>query len=177
MIKEDEAHAYCRELLCNIENYWEAVNDPDVTWHCHHRDGIKVLPSGMVVKRSREELKEMGRYYGCPANELIFLKPGDHHRKHTKYQYIDISDETRQKMSKSATENNPRYWKGKKKTKEHLEKMAKTRRGMIWSDFGKKFFEHYGETNATAPKLYHNESCWYRKHNKTCRWEVENAGK
>lgn len=39
------------------------------------------------------------------------------------------------------------------------------------SVFGNKYFEHYGYSNATNPKQYHDELNWYLRHNNKCRWE------
>lgn len=39
------------------------------------------------------------------------------------------------------------------------------------SDFGKKYFEHFGYSHHENPKQYNRERKWYREHNKTCRWE------
>lgn len=88
----DEAHVkqYCRDPFPYIENYSEAYADPNETWVCHHCDEIRFLPSGMVSIRSKAELIENGRYYSCPANELIFMRKSDHiklHRKYSKYNY------------------------------------------------------------------------------------------
>lgn len=93
MINEKNAKRFCNEDISLIENYDKATVDNTQTWHCHHRDEIKVLPSGMTVLRSRQELKENGRYYNCPANELIFLTQSEHRRLHD----IHISEETRKK--------------------------------------------------------------------------------
>lgn len=41
------------------------------------------------------------------------------------------------------------------------------------TDFGEKFFEHYGFTYSCGDKkLYMKELMWYRRH-KVCSWEVE----
>ena len=46
------------------------------------------------------------------------------------------------------------------------------------SDFGEKFFEHYGFTKRGGDiNLYNRELYWYRRHNKVCRWEVEDKCK
>lgn len=74
---------FCKGDYTKIENYEQAINDTTQTWHCHHRDEVKTLPSGMIVYRSKDELIENGRYYGCPANELIFLTRSEHRRLHT----------------------------------------------------------------------------------------------
>lgn len=76
------ARRFCCEPLENVENYHEAVSDPTTVWTLHHRDEIRTLPSGMVVRRSMRELMEMGRYYDCPANELIFMRTSDHIKLH-----------------------------------------------------------------------------------------------
>lgn len=67
---------------CNpeqIENYELAKADDFKGWHCHHRlethtaDGQR-----RKVDLSREELIAMNMYYNRPANELIFMKAGEH---------------------------------------------------------------------------------------------------
>lgn len=78
---------YCREPLSNVENYEVAVSSPD-KYELHHRDEIKILPSGVEVRRSKEELIENGRYFNCPANELIFLPQIEHRKMHNfKYRH------------------------------------------------------------------------------------------
>jgi hypothetical protein len=77
-----KAHRYCREDLSLVENYAEALADNTRTWHIHHRDEIRVLPSGMVARRSIQDLIDAGRYYNCPANELIFVTPELHNTMH-----------------------------------------------------------------------------------------------
>lgn len=67
---------------CNpeqIENYEQAKADDFEGWHCHHRlethtaDGKR-----RKVDITREELIAMNMYYNRPANELIFMKAGEH---------------------------------------------------------------------------------------------------
>lgn len=71
---------------CNpeqIENYELAKADSFEGWHCHHRlethtaDGKR-----RKVDLSREELIAMNMYYNRPANELIFMKAGEHMSLH-----------------------------------------------------------------------------------------------
>ena len=61
-----------------IENYDKAKADNFKGWDIHHRDEIRLLPSGMIVIRTMEELIENGRYYDCPPNELIWLTHSEH---------------------------------------------------------------------------------------------------
>lgn len=82
MINEKMAKSYCNEDISKIENYEIAIADKTHRWDCHHRDEIKVLPSGIKVIRSMDELKENNRYYNCPANELIFLTSSEHSSLH-----------------------------------------------------------------------------------------------
>lgn len=126
---------YCKEDISKIENYDKAIADKSQVWCCHHRDEIRTLPSGMIALRTTEELKECGRYYDCPANELIFL---------TKSEHIKLHNEVRE---------------------------YKPHKGQIWSDFGRKFKEHYGITQRDNTRLYYREHKYYSSHNHKCRWE------
>ena len=81
-----------------IENYELAKADNFKGWCIHHRDEYKVLPSGIEVFRTKAELIEIGRYYNCPANELIFMTLTDHQAYHMKH----ITKERRKNMSLSA---------------------------------------------------------------------------
>ena len=60
---------------------------------------------------TREEMIENGRYFNCPANELIFLTKSDHVRLHMSYQMLGNT---------IAKEN----LTGRKYTKEHRRKMS-----------------------------------------------------
>lgn len=67
-----------------IENYELAKADNFKGWDIHHRDEIKVLPSGIKVIRTREDLMNNNRYYSCPPNELIWLTHKEHISIHHK---------------------------------------------------------------------------------------------
>lgn len=63
--------------------------------------------------------------------------------------------------------------KGKTLSVETCKKMSKNLRKPR-SDFGEKFFEHYGFTKRGGDiNLYKRELWWYHRHNKVCSWEVE----
>lgn len=156
MINEICAKNYCREDVSLIENYEKAITDTTQTWVCHHRDEIKVLPSGMTVIRSYKDLKENGRYYGCPANELIFLTKSEHNRLHN----MHMSEDRRKKMNEAKKGQVP-WNKG----------IPALNKGKTASIFGKAFQEHYGITSCDNKKLYHKEYSFYKRHSKFS-WEV-----
>lgn len=96
MICLEKALRYCSEDISLIENYDSAINDADNLWVVHHRDEIRLLPSGMIAMRSKAELEENGRYWLVPANELIFMLEKEHMAMHAHYQRV--SPEAKQKM-------------------------------------------------------------------------------
>lgn len=114
MINEGCAKMYCKDDISTIENYAKAIADTTQTWECHHKDEIITLPNGKNVYCSKQDLIDDDRYFGCPANELIFLTPNEHrrlhhagksltaeHRKKLSAAHIGkkMSDEARQKIS------------------------------------------------------------------------------
>ena len=151
MISIGSLKKFCKEDPSMIENYDKAITDNTQIWHCHHRDEIRTLPSGMKVYRSKQELIENGRYYNCPANELIFLTKSEHSTLHNTNR--TLSEEAKIKIGKSSKGNT--YTRGK-----------------TYSEFGRKFKEHYGIAAYDNSTLYNREYWWYRSHNHKCRWEL-----
>lgn len=45
--------------------------------------------------------------------------------------------------------------------------------GAVRSIFGSKFVEHYHITSSENLKLYQREYRYYKRHNNTCRWQLE----
>lgn len=137
----------CEEVCCEdlslIENYDKAINDTKVKWVLHHRDEYRILPSGMEVWRSKDELKENKRYYKVPANELIFLTPSEHTKLHNRnpnsaFKNKDIQKElanrTRNSIPDKSGENNPMFGKNaweiscSRKTPEQIEATRQSKR-------------------------------------------------
>lgn len=146
---------YCKDNISLIENYEQAKNDKTQVWICHHRDEVKILPSGIKVIRSVEELKENSRYYHCPANELIFLTLSEHSRLHGKSQERKPhSEETKRKIGAAG--------KGQQRT---LGTAHPT------SEFGKAFQEHFKIRPCDNRKLYDKEKNFWKKFGKFS-WEV-----
>lgn len=126
-----------------IENYIEAVNDTEYRWELHHKDEIRILPSGMVALRSAEYLQENYLYYHRPPDELIFLRADVHRSLHNKYRPIEsnikisiankgrvMSEETKVKLSEVR--------KGRKLSEEHKHKLRIARLGKKLSDETKR---------------------------------------
>lgn len=155
MIPRD-AHKYCCEDLSLIENYELAKNDPEPNkWCIHHRDECRVLPSGMIVIRTMDELKENGRYYNCPANELIFLTQSDHWKLHHKMGTFGFGEEFGDKVSKATKEamkkvdrNKLAVWKGTKQSESTKEKRRKKMKFRV---------DAYNEYKAKGGKLKFND--------------------
>ena len=145
MISERNAKMFCKEDISKIENYDKAISDSTQIWHCHHRDEVKVLPSGMTVLCSRQDLIDNEHYYNCPANELIFLTNAEHIRLHRNG--LKLSEEWRRKISDS-------------------------HKGKTNSIFGRAFKEHYGMTESNDRKLYDKEYNFYKYHGHFS-WEVK----
>ena len=126
---------YCKEDFSLIENYELAKKDDFKGWSIHHRDEIRTLPSGMTVIRTREELIENGRYYNCPANELIFLTKAEHQRLHAKNRTLETLKsmaETLKGKGGLYGSNNPFY--GKHHTEETKQKISKANKGRKLSE-------------------------------------------
>lgn len=153
MINESNAKNFCRDDISDIENYWEAISDKTLTWHCHHR---------RESVYSRDELKKIGEYYNRPASELIFLTPHDHLSLHSSGENnstfgIGHSIETRRKISRimkgkrsrlgchfseeskrkigDANRGN-KYRLGKHFTDESKMKISMAKKGKVWANNG-----------------------------------------
>ena len=61
------------------------------------------------------------------------------------------------------TENNRNPLTRKNKSEASIKKST--------SDFGKKYFEHFGYSKYKNITQYCTEQSWYRNHNNKCRWE------
>lgn len=155
-ISVNQAKRYCCEELSKIENYEKAINDKTHKWVCHHRDEVKILPSGIIVSRSIEEMKENGRYYHCPANELIFLTVKEHNLLHRLDGKIGkkiseskkgtkLSDNTKTKMSLKRKGKKPKCsMLGKHHSNEskQLMKEKQHKKSKFYNEFGMTFEEY-----------------------------------
>lgn len=124
MINLNKVKSYCKDFQ-KIENFLEAYNDLNETWHCHHK-----LEINTDYENTMEDLIMMNLYYDRPPEELIFLRASEHfsiHRKGKKpknWSNLIItnkgkkrSDEFRKKMSeraKNRTNNGGHKFKGMK---------------------------------------------------------------
>jgi len=121
MISENSVKLFCCEAAYLIENYDQAISDTTQIWHCHHRNEI-------AMKKSKDELIQLGLYYDRPADELIFLTPSEHSSLHAK----NMTDEHKQKLSKAASIKNA--MKGKHLSTEHKSKISASSKGRVFSE-------------------------------------------
>lgn len=148
MISIRKAKKYCKEDISLIENYDIAVADTKNRWIIHHRDEVKILPLGIRVNRSVEYLKENGRYYNCPANELIFMLQKDHARVHfTGHTYNKgrtMPDEQRLKCARPAEQNG---MFGKHHSEETRNKISESKQGKHIKPFTDEHKRKIAEAN------------------------------
>lgn len=148
MVSKRMAEKYCKEDISLIENYDIAVADTQNKWVIHHRDEVKILPSGIRVNRSREYLKEIGLLFDCPANELIFMLQKDHAKLHfTGHTYTNgriLSAEQRLKCSRPG-EQNGMY--GKHHSEESRNKISVNKRGKHIKSFTDEHKRKIAEAN------------------------------
>lgn len=140
---------YCKEDISNIENYELAKADNFKGWVIHHRDEIRMLPSGMIAIRSREDLIDDDRYFNCPANELIYMTNFEHQKLHSENRTSDtinkIANGHRNKKASYATRL----------------KMSKTRKGKSHASNGG--WKHTEDWKANAKEREHKKSAFYQK--------------
>lgn len=181
MISKKYTKMLCKDDISKIENYDKAIADTTQTWVIHHRDECKILPSGIKVIRTSAELKENGRYYGRPANELIFLTPSEHTSLHNMFR-PEITEETRRKMSETrkglkhsdkTRRKISEAMKGIHRSEETRRKISESKKGILsWnkgkatSVFGKAFKENYGITRCDNEKLYNKEYKYFKRFGK-----------
>lgn len=125
MIVERNARSYCSEDISLIENYAKAVADECEMWEIHHR---RETDEGLSVR----ELRKRKEYFHRPASELIFLKHDIHRRLHS----LNLSDETRKKMSLAHSGENHHFF-GKHHSAKSRKKMSKALSGEKHPLFGR----------------------------------------
>lgn len=135
MINDVNVRKYCSEDISNIENYEEAKNDT-MMWECHHR--AEILPCGNYSYRN---LIDFNLYYDRPASELIFLRQDVHRSTHGKARagilnfFYGKTHTTEAKVKMSEAK------KGRKQSKETIEKRTKHLTGNQWN-VGKHWYSN-----------------------------------
>ena len=151
MINFRYAQKFCCDDISLVENYEQAINDKNQTWHCHHR-----LETDLGL--SAHELKEQNRYFKVPAAELIFLTPSEHMRLHHDGENSPMygknqSEESNRKRSEKL--------KGKKRADISGEKNGMYGIHPVWMNNGiiecmpktQKEIEHYRNLGYTRGRL------------------------
>lgn len=109
----------------------------------------------------------------------------DHEDTHKDNNSIDnlLLVDRKGNMNNPLTKNKlSKVMKGHKISEEAKQKMSLVRKGKVshklnrsFSEFGKKYIEHYGYSKSKNRKQYDREHTYYKAHNNTCSWEIENA--
>lgn len=135
---------YCKDYT-SIPNYQEALNDTENLWECHHL---------LEEFYTKSELKELGKYFNVPANELVLCRTRKEHRAYPhkgdsvmglKHHGLKFSEETLKLISENSkkrrlSEESKRKIgdanRGRKRP--DLAEIAKTRKGIPLSEETRK---------------------------------------
>ena len=150
---------YCKEPE-KIENYDKAAADDFKNWVCHHRletwtsDGKR-----REVDILAEELRALGVYWSRPADELIFLRKGEHRILHTKGK--QKSEETKKKIGEAS--------KCRRHTEETKKKISESTKGIHRSEETKKKMseakkgkKHSAESKKRMSEANKGKNIWIR---------------
>lgn len=130
-------------------------------------------------KYTYDELNDMDRYKKVPSEELIWVKQSTHNGNailHKDFFKYTTDEKFRKKLSNKMKGNtNGSGNKGRKFTKEQKTKFSESakkrqRQTRLVSEFGKKYFEHYGYGWTENHSQYNKEKYYYKIHNKFS-WE------
>jgi hypothetical protein len=157
-IKKQKQKHFCKDDYSLIENYEQAINDKTQYWDLHHR--LELTLDGEYA-HNVEDLIRMGMYYDRPYFELIYLPHSEHASLHDNAMNPDRLEQFKQvnvgrKRPDLALRN-----------KEHSPNLNK-----IKSEFGQKYFEHFGIHRMDDIKQYQTEWQFWKTHNKKYRWEI-----
>lgn len=159
MISLDKVKKYCPVHYKEIKNYEQAINDKDHLWECHHING---------EFWSRDWLIANNMYYNrTDPFEFVFLTKEEHTSRHHKGR---VRSEKTRKRIREARKSQAEPMLGKHHSDEAKTKISKALQKPK-SEFGKKYFEHYGQTKKDNHKLYNHEFHYYESHGKVS-WEV-----
>lgn len=175
--KKDRGKIYiCKPRKVYGNDPWEIeISEPDMTFEEMLNDPELFVPHHLLeIKYSSEELKQMNRYKDVPANELIWVRSSTHYGNNVIHKHAI--------QKGNLPDHLKTFWKCRKRTeqdklKKSLSKKGKPNikaKGKVFSEFGRKFKEHFGMTCTDNPKLYYYERNYFRKYN-ICRWEAENG--
>ena len=170
-----------RNNSCFGNSIWDIeISDDSSYEEMLNSKEMYILHHVLEWKYTRKELEEMGRYKKCPANELIWVKRSTHngnkilHKDFFKYNTNETYKENLKNRMKGNTHGTGN--KGRKCTSNTLTKMSeaqkkRSRQNRLLSEFGKKYFEHFGYGWKENPSQYCKEKYFHKIHNKFS-WEV-----
>ena len=145
--------------------YWDKKKDKLIQRAiCKNNAGYPVVNTKIGVKRVHRIIYET----------FVGPIPDGYEIDHINAIKTDYRLENLRCVTHKENMNNPlsrEVQKGNTNGKSNKGRISPTK-GKPTSEFGRKFFEHYGIAKYENTKLYNKEYVWYRNHNK-CRWEVK----
>lgn len=156
------------------------IADADMTFiEMLHSPEMYIPHHVLEWKYTYDELNEMNRYKKVPAEELIWVRQNTHngnnviHKDFFKY----TTDETYKEKIKKRMKGNTNGIgnRGRKLSAEHKLKLREAqkkipRQTKFITEFGLKYFEHYGYGWKENPSQYCKEK-YYHKINNKFSWE------
>lgn len=156
------------------------IADADMTFiEMLHSPEMYIPHHVLEWKYTYNELNEMNRYKKVSSEELIWVKQSVHNGNailHKDFFKFTTEAAYKEKMRKAMKGNtNGSGGKGKKlseETKKKLSEAHKKRPGQnrAITEFGNKYFEHYGYGYSENPSQYNKEK-YYHKCNNKFSWE------
>lgn len=142
-----------------IEGFEEAIQSKE-EYVPHH-----ILECRFTV----EELEKLNRYENVLPEDLIWMPRNIHDSNPYLHKGCRnrIANAIGSKRTEESKLNMSKAQLGKTQTKETKEKLMIIN---IKTEFGRKYYEHYGYSHAENPAQYMKERRFYKKYKK-CRWE------
>lgn len=169
-----------RNKACFGNSIWDIeISDGSTYEEMLCSEEMYILHHVLEWKYTREELKKLGRYKKCPPNELMWVRRSVHngnkflHKDFFKYTTDETYKENLKERMKGNTNGSGN--KGRKMSAEQKAKISeyqkkRPRVSLCTTEFGRKYFEHYGYGWTENHSQYYKEKHYYKVHNKFS-WE------
>lgn len=157
-------------------NAWEIEGFEDAI----KSDELYIPHHVLEYKYSVEELVSMNRYYKVSPDELIWVSEKVHNGNSVLHKGHKVANENRKgkhikPLGPESRKKLSEAMKRRKLSEEHKRKIAiSNSKPQPNSEFGNKYYNHYGYSKHQNEKQYKKEYAFYSKYNHKCSWEVLN---